>query len=85
MTIINTGYTWTTEQMRQNRLERERTWQERKEFRLLQVEKEQARQWAEMFALDDDVIRNALWMIDVEAQGADHADLDELRTACRNG
>ena len=84
MTIINTGYTWTTEQMRQNRLERERTWQERKEFRLLQVEKEQARQWAEMFALDDDVIRNALWTIDVEAQAADHADLLDTQECARS-
>ena len=61
------------------------SWEERREFRLLQVEKEQARQWAEMFALDDDVISFALWQIDMSDEAADHADLDELRTACRNG
>ena len=78
MTIINTGYTPPTayESM---------SWEERKEFRLLQVEKEQARQWAEMFALDDDVISFALWQIDMSDEDAEYADLVDLVQGLRHG
>ena len=45
-----------------------RNWEDRKEYAAALV-------LAERFALDNEVISRALWMIDVETQAEDHADL----------
>ena len=75
MTILYDGWTMDKEQAHRN-------WEDRKEYA-------NALTWASLVGTVQQRIERAysrmMWIAEVNAQAADHADLDELRTACRNG
>ena len=77
---IYQGWTLPTEYEKMNH-------KERAEWRQLQTEIEQARRWAEEMALDEDVIREALALVDIAEieQDLDHLDWMQMTEQLRHG